>query len=267
MIAESDVTMDPRLRRLGARLLRQGALYDRLARAPRSEETIHRLRVLTRRMRAACTLARRIAPAPALRDLARGLRKTGRALGERRALDVAAADYAFLSGGKTHPLIERARIVAETKLLRRLRPRDREAVVAATRGAARAMGSAEAEPGALERFLRRRKERLRNASGAVTKEELHVLRIEAKKTRYALEAARVMTGGRAAPAERTLKRLQRQLGRIHDLEVLRALLPARDPVAVRAAAQEASLRNGVRPLANALNSVALVPRGRNGRTP
>jgi len=267
MIAESDVTTDPGLRRLGTRLLRQGALYDRLARAPRSEEAIHRLRVLTRRMRAACTLARQIAPTLPLRDLARGLRRTGRALGERRALDVAAADYAALSGGRTHPQIERARAVAETRLLRRFRPRQREAGVAAARQAALAMGSAEAEPGALERFLRRRGERLRNASGAMTKEELHVLRIEAKKTRYALEAVRAMTGGGAAPAERTLKRLQRRLGRIHDLEVLRALLPAREAVAVRAAAREAALRTGVPPLARALNSVSLVPRGRNGRAP
>src|SRR5258705_2931492 len=64
MIAESDVTTDPGLRRLGSRLLRQGALYDRLARAPRTEEAIHRLRVLTRRMRAACMLARPNPPPP-----------------------------------------------------------------------------------------------------------------------------------------------------------------------------------------------------------
>jgi len=267
MIAESDVTTDPGLRRLGARLLRQGALYDRLARSPRTGEAIHRLRVLTRRMRAACTLAGQISPTLPLRDLARGLRKTGGALGERRALDVAAADYAALSGGKTHPRIERARAVAEAKLLRRLRPRQREEVVAATRRAALAMGSAEAEPGALERFLRRRGERLRNASGAVTKDELHVLRIEAKKARYALEAARAMSGGGAAPAERTLKRLQRRLGRIHDLEVLRALLPPREAVAIRAAAREAALRTGVPVLARALNSLSLVSRGRNGGAP
>jgi CHAD domain-containing protein len=265
MIAESDVSADPGARRLAARLLRQGVMFDRLARSPRTTSMVHRLRVLTRRMRAACSLGRRLAPPDAVRELARLLRRLGRALGDRRALDVAAEDYAALSGGKTHPAIEGARAAAEEKLGRRLRARHRESVAAAIETVADALRLSAPEPGALERFLSDRAGRLRDALGATTKKELHALRIEAKKTRYALETARAMGRRSTARGEKALKRLQRRLGRIHDLESLRAMLPAKDAVAIRAAAREAALRTGVRPLAAALRSTPPVARGGNGR--
>ena len=267
MIAESDVTTDPGTRRLAARLLRQGTIFDRLSRAPQTATVVHRLRVLTRRMRAACSVARRLAPGDALRDLARRLRRIGRALGERRMLDVAAVDYAALSGGKTHPAIERARAAAETRLTRRLKARHSDAVTAAVRNGAEALATSESEPGALDRLLEIRRDRLRAASGAVTKKELHELRIEAKKTRYALETARSMGRPGTRQGEQSLKRLQRRLGRIHDLESLRALLPPGDPVAIRAAAREAALRTGVRALAAALRTPGPAGRRGNGRGP
>ena len=267
MITESDVSTDPGARRLAARLLRQSAFFERLSRAPRTASVVHRLRVLTRRMRAACAVARRLAPSDALRDLARRLRRTGRALGERRTLDVAAADYAALSGGKTHPAIEAARADAEARLTRRLRSRHREAVIEAVRRAVEFLRAAETAPGALERFLEGRADDLRASLGAVTKKELHALRIEAKKMRYALETARLMGRGGTRGGERALKRLQRRLGRIHDFEALRALLPARDPIAIRAAARESALRAGVRPIAAALRTTPPVARGGNGRLP
>jgi len=218
-------------------------------------------------MRAACSVARRLAPSDALRALARHLRRTGRALGERRTLDVAAADYAALSGGKTHPAVEAARAAAEAKLAQRLRSRHREAVVDAVRAAAEFLRAAETEPGALERFLKSRAEGLRESLGAVTKKELHALRIEAKKMRYAIETARLIGRGGTRGGERALKRLQRRLGRIHDYEALRALLPARDPIAIRAAARESALRAGVRPIAAALRTIPPIARGGNGRFP
>ena len=267
MITESDVTADPGTRRLAARLLQQSAAFDRLSRSPRTASVVHRLRVLTRRMRAAGAVARWLAPSKALRDLARRLRRAGRALGERRTLDVAAADYAALSGGRTYPAIETARAAAETKLTRRLRSRHREAVIDAVRAAAESLRATATEPGALERFLRSRTEGLRERLGAVTKKELHALRIEAKKTRYAFETSRWMGREGTRNVERALRNLQRRLGRIHDFEVLRALLPARDPIAIRAAARESALRAGVRPIAVALKSVPPFARGGNGRFP
>jgi CHAD domain-containing protein len=106
---------------------------------------------------------------------------------------------------------------------------------------------------------------LREALGAGTKKELHLLRIEAKKFRYALETARAMGHRTNRGGEQLLKRLQRQLGRIHDLESLRALLPARDAVAIRAAAREAALRTGVRPIAAGLRLVRTKAWTGNGR--
>ena len=267
MIAESDVTADPGVRRLAARLLSQGILLERLARAPRTVDTIHRLRVLTRRMRATCSVARRFAPADAVQDLARRLRRIGRALGGRRTLDVAAIDYAALSGGRTHPAIERARAAAGSKVERRLRAKHRESVMAELRSAVDALRTTETEPVSLDPLIRTRLATIRESLGAESKEELHQLRIEAKKLRYALETARVMGIRAWRNRELALKRLQRRLGRIHDLEALRALLPARDPVAIRAAAREAALRAGVASIAAALRTAGPPSRGGNGRAP
>lgn len=264
MIAESDVTADPALRRLIARLLQHGADFDRLARSPRTDTVVHQLRVLTRRMRAVCSVARRLAPPEPAQALARRLRKIGRALGSRRALDVAAADYASLSGGRKLPGLESLKSAANAKITRRLRAKRRLAVAASVRELVEALRAAEPEPGSLGSFLRSRLESLRGDLGAATKKELHALRIDAKKARYAIEAGRAMGHRSARPVVTSLKRLQRRLGRIHDLEALRGLLLARDPVAVRAAAREATLRAGVRPLTAAMRSI-LAGRNGNGR--
>jgi CHAD domain-containing protein len=255
MIAESDVTADPAQRRLVARLLKQGAEFDRLAGSPRTGPVVHQLRVLTRRMRAICSVVRRLSDPDPARILARRLRRIGRALGVRRTLDVAATDYASLSGGKPLPGLEGLKAAADAKLDRRLRARRRLAVGEAVRELAESLRTAAPDPEALERFLRSRLESLRKDLGAATKKELHALRIDAKKARYALEIARTLGRRDLAPVERSLKRLQRRLGRIHDLEAVRGLIPARDPVAVRAASREATQRAGVRPLRAALKAV------------
>jgi CHAD domain-containing protein len=266
MIAEADVSADPAARRLASRLIRQGAEFQRLAGGARTKATVHRLRVLTRRMRASCSVARRLASADSVDELARRLRKLGRALGARRTLDVAAADYAALSGGNVHPAIESARAEAEARLARRMRPKHRDAILAAVQTAADALRAAEIEPGWLGSFLGKRSAGLRKTLGAESKKDLHGLRIEAKKFRYALETARAMGHRTSRGGEQMLKRLQRQLGRIHDLESLRALLPARDAVAIRAAAREAALRVGVRPIATGLRSVRTQAWTGSGRT-
>jgi CHAD domain-containing protein len=56
---------------------------------------------------------------------------------------------------------------------------------------------------------------------------LHAVRIAAKKLRYTLEMAGEARAATTASLVRTLKRLQEQLGRLHDLQVL--LLFARSP--------------------------------------
>ena len=107
---------------------------------------------------------------------------------------------------------------------------------------------------------------MRDSLGAQDKKDLHLLRIEAKKFRYALETARSMGHRTSRRDELALKNLQRRLGRIHDLEALQSLLPSRDPVALRAGAREEALRAGVRPLAAALKSVTSRIAGRNGQS-
>jgi CHAD domain-containing protein len=242
MITDSNVSEGIRLGKLAARLRRQGAAFARLARAAPSPEMVHRLRVLTRRMRAACAAGRRMADDEAFRAFAKRLRKIGRALGERRALDVAAADYAALSGGRTHPAIEKARAETQGAVFKRLKPRKRAAVAEALERAVRVFESSEADPEAAERHLRDRMAQLRAHASAKSKEELHALRVEAKKTRYALELFRAMGRGAAPEAERALKRLQRTLGRVHDFEVLQSFLQDGDSASPRAAAREEALR-------------------------
>ena len=242
MITDSNVMESVSLRKLGARLRRQGAAFARLARSAPSPEMVHRLRVLTRRMRATCAAGRRITDDEAFRDLAKRLRKTGRALGERRALDVAAADYAALAGGRIHPAIEKARAETQAAVAKQLKPRKRAAVADAVARAVRVFGLAEADPEPAEGHLRNRMARLRAHASARSKEELHALRVEAKKTRYALETLRAMGRGVPPEGERELKRLQRTLGRAHDFEVLQSFLQAGDPAAPRAVAREEALR-------------------------
>jgi len=257
MITDSNVMEAMSLRKLAARLRRQGAALARLSRSAPTPVIVHRLRVLTRRMRAACGAGLRITGDEAFRDLAKLLRRTGRTLGERRALDVAAADYAAFSGGRTHPDIERARAATRAAVEKRLRPKKRAAAAEALARAALALEAAAADLEPIESHLRRRMARLRLLASAQSKEDLHALRVEVKKTRYALEILRTIGRGVPPEGERELKRLQRTLGRVHDFEVLQSYLQAGDPVARRAQSREQALRDkAVRRIPAALRAAA-----------
>ncbi len=244
---------------LATRLRKQAAEFGRLAAqtaARRTEDRVHRLRVLTRRLRSALALAARMADSPSLDDLRRRMRRIGRALGLRRSLDVADLDLKAL-GGPPVPELEERRLEAGADIARRLRKRA-ELAELARRGAA-ALESEGRWGGRVRKLLARRAERLEGALEAASdgaKDSAHRLRIEAKKTRYLLEAL----GGSAA--ESRLKSLQRELGRAHDYEVLLSLLPEGHAARAEAESRElAHRRAGSRIQGAAVRAAASALRG------
>jgi CHAD domain-containing protein len=214
-----------RLRRLARELRRDGREALRLARGMRSRLKaldIHDLRVLTRRLRAAVWVVRRLELRVPCGKLRRLLRCWGRALGERRTLDVARRN-ARRRGLDAGPLAGPRRLAGRTVRAELTADRCRrfaELLRKAVRDLLRLARSRTVAGGApmLARDLAARRRRLRAALTAAPrgKEALHALRIEAKKTRYVLDAL----GARGE----VLKGLQAYLGRAHDLEVLRQYL-------------------------------------------
>jgi len=218
-------------RRNIARLLqKQAARFEELADPVverLEEQSIHDLRVLTRRMRTAVWIGRQLSPPERLEELRRALRTVGRALGGRRSLDVT-VDLALIYGLDARPLvIPRARAGAQVR--RALHPGRREHLAQLLLRAAADVQQGEDDR--LRQGLRGRARKLRRTwrTDVRTPEDLHALRIEAKKVRYLLD-----TLGRKGDF---LKPLQEHLGRGHDLQVLQELLGP-DPGASRDEAQE-----------------------------
>jgi len=233
--------------RLARVLGRDGGKALRLAprvRAKLKPSDVHDLRVLTRRLRAMIWVARRLNSPSACGKLRRALRRWGQALGEQRMLDVAledAARYGLPAGALA------ARHAASGRLLRQeLAAEHCRELAGLLRRAARKLARRGIRgqtgrlvcpriPRGLAAGLAQRREGLRAALSAAPrgKEDLHRLRLEAKKMRYVLDALSL----RGA----VLKELQGHLGRVHDLEVLRQLLGdhpdvARDEARARDAA-------------------------------
>lgn len=205
-------------RRRVSRLLAEGAgQFLALARHVRTGlgvEPIHDLRVLTRRLRAWAWLGERFTRRGVLARLRGDLRRVGRGLGARRLLDVACEDAAR-HGIDASPLAER-HAAAGRAVRALLAPTACVAIAAGIHAAAGEVASSARDR--LEPGLRRRARRLASAARRAPRggAEMHELRIEAKKARYTLEAL----GGDGRP----LARLQRRIGRAHDLAMLGSLL-------------------------------------------
>jgi len=194
----------------------------RLARAVRrtirnpGEPEVHRLRVVTRRLRAIVRLARELPrAAPAVRAGKR-LRRLGRTLGERRMWDVAMEG---MVGIHEHPERFAPRRDKATKsLTRELERLELERLLEDLRATGRLLRGLPPELlAARARQLRLSLSRAR-ARPVKKAEARHGMRIRVKKARYLLEAC-----GIAAPGAR---RLQTLLGDEHDLAVLRELVGA-----------------------------------------
>jgi CHAD domain-containing protein len=199
-----------------ARLLRRFSLLHGQTRRSPSEDHVHRLRVTARKIRALLWLLREEERLPEGRVLEGRLRALGRVLGGQRETDIALRD------GRSYHL--------PVSSLRRAREKNQRAVQAALREPENRLLLRDLpRAGRLLRALRQPKIRPRLKKLARRSEkwrarplrrgELHALRIEVKKMRYALEAF-------GHPAER-LGKLQDLLGKAHDLEVLRGKLGRR----------------------------------------
>lgn len=220
------------IRRHVAGLLRTYAQeFARLSRQVRrkvEDDPVHDLRVLTRRIRSAIWVARRLAPAYEFGGLRRSLRRLGSVLGRRRLLDVAAEDAARygLDGAR----LDSRRAREGAALAQELGSVQRASIVAALKAAASLVGRASDDrlAGALEGRAQRLDGALQRSDRGKT--ELHALRIEAKQVRYLLEAL-----GRKGEF---LRELQRRIGRAHDLEILQDFYRKKHESLIRAEAQE-----------------------------
>ena len=225
------------LRGLSRSVRREAAALARsLARARAGDERgIHRARVATRRLREAMPLYAAAGAADA-RDLRRSLRRLTRALGPVRELDVArqvlqglAPRFAWpptttarvdehcvrLRGRRLEALLDQADRVDAASLPRRI-----HAMLAAADAGFRQTAVAVFLVPRLRRRARALAAAQRAAGTMYAVQALHDVRLAAKKLRYLLELGGVATGARVAADVAQLKRLQGQLGRLHDLQIV-----------------------------------------------
>jgi CHAD domain-containing protein len=198
---------------------------------------VHQARVASRRLREAVPV------------LATGLKKTGankarkkirrvtKALGCVRELDVTISLLDELARQEAVPRIAlehvRARVVQEQErrrptMLKRLAKVNvgkldrRLGTLSEALDKAQADGWRETLAARLLKRAKRLREAVEAAGQMYEAERLHVVRIAAKKLRYAMELA-AETGVKAAVRPvRTIKRAQDTLGRLHDLQVLQS---------------------------------------------
>ncbi len=221
-------TVASRLRESTAEL---AGLLRSVATRPRADH-VHDLRVLTRRLRAAVWVGRLLGGRRGFRRTRRLLRTLGRALGERRMIDVVLEDARRL--GLDARRTEGRKAGADAVLLRAVRRVRRRGLSDRLRRAAAALerGASEDLPLALAGLAGTLTSAYARRSGGPS--ALHRLRVEAKKGRYVLELLDLPTA--------RLREVQRRLGRWHDLDVLQRELgrnarAAREQAAERAAAE------------------------------
>jgi CHAD domain-containing protein len=207
-----------------------------------SVDDVHDLRVTTRRLRASLSVLRHCAAPDARQRRARHeLRAMGRALGERRMLDVALRDAGEFRADTAH--IEKRLAKANTALHRALRADRVRALGSDLREMERVITAAPFERVSpwLEGFEWELAYLLQVPPR--TGEARHELRVQLKKVRYIIEAF----GRRSA----SLQKLQDHLGREHDLAVLQSL-SGRIPAAARD--ERAARRRAERLMGTALRS-------------
>jgi CHAD domain-containing protein len=219
-----------------------------------AEAAVHDMRVATRRLRAALHLFREHLPARRSKRLRQELRWLAANLGRVRDLDVLSATlrewYDELApaqrGGWDRLVAEftAARARALQPLCRALDSRRYSRLIDGlldlidrplrARDRAERVRVARTAPACLEQqYLRMSALALRVRAHSDPAEELHALRIRAKRLRYALEFHEATLGAGAATLVPSLVELQDLLGSHQDAVVaqarLRALVPAADP--------------------------------------
>lgn len=199
-------------------------------------ESLRRVRIATRRLRAVLPLVTDAAGGAATRRVKRDLRRVGRALGPSRDLLVSRDDLARAArehAWNDHDVagverwLDRRIARADRARWRRLRRVDVTALSArlgALTVATADVASSIAWPRLVANLVARRASdaaEARDACGTLYEpEHLHALRIALKKLRYTVELVDVATGMRSAALAAALKRVQQRYGRLHDRQVL-----------------------------------------------
>lgn len=202
-------------------------------------EAIHRLRVATRRLRAALRMLREVAPGDEAQSAADELGWLCGAIGAVRDLDVLAQ---LLEERATRLEADFIRALEPLSItIRRQRATEQERLVAALdseryRGLVQRLGAIAPEPAAdtsalaavAARLVRPQlRAMLRAGAGldeASPPETLHRLRMRVKKLRYALEPLRAVGGKPMRRMLRRLERVQERVGQYHDAATAAAWL-------------------------------------------
>jgi CHAD domain-containing protein len=201
------------------------------------EEAIHELRVAARRLRAILPVLARHPEGRRVRRAQRKLRHLTRAFGESRDLDVV-LPLLRARVEELAPSRARTALVERLKQARRRARRHMASSVAELdpRGLRRALRGvverSDEKPRALERLHETRKTRGRELRALLHEQgtrfdadALHQIRIRARKLRYVAEAIDALHE-HASAAPGLLRKLQDDLGEIHDTHVLAEWLTA-----------------------------------------
>ncbi len=191
-----------------AKLLRAVARHEE---ALPAKEAVHRMRVATRRLRAALRLLR-------LRDLDPDVKRLQDALGDVRDLQLQVA-WLRDRDAALHRARQQALERAEAALQRDLRRWHSRTLPALLLAAA---GEADPSRRKTRKLVRKRlgrlDERLERARAHLTPKALHRARISVKQVRYTIEVAKPSLPKRAVRLD-SFKALQASLGELHDVDV------------------------------------------------
>lgn len=241
-------------------------------------ETIHDLRVATRRLQEVLDLFEPVLPKPERRRARRRARRIRHDFAELRDADVL---HGLVRGMRAvAPAGEKKAIGPIERRLRLKAERLRRALAKGDHGAPRVAGIRKrlealldhleehpAEPAEAARAARvglarraRELERARRGAASGRAQPAHRLRVAVKRWRYALEILDASSLGPFTEAIETARRLQEKLGTLHDLDVLIALVGrGADTRSLRArlGAKRREVWKGARPLVAAYGDVAL----------
>ena len=217
-------------------------------RAAEDIECIHRMRVATRRMRTALTLFSDCFPKQDYKKIQKDVRKVTRALGEARDLDVQLEVIEASLEEFPNPVFQPGIKRLKLRLTQRRAEVQQHVDAAMDKMLAdHLMERLEAWAAPLLeqsksvylytpalyqlafRGIQVRIDELLSHVPYITDpqnvQELHAMRISAKRLRYAMETFEELYGGQLKPYITTARKLQDQLGAIHDLDVWIVMIP------------------------------------------
>jgi CHAD domain-containing protein len=205
------------------------------AAAAGDQDSVHKARVASRRLREALPVLEGAGGVPTER-LRKQVRRITRALGPVRELDVALGhldEWAPRAGvspraqAQVRQFLEVERQARRREMLDALKPLALDKLKKSLAEATTTEAASTPGPGDLDQASRRAARRaealgaaIDRAGGLYLPDRLHLVRVAAKKLRYALEVERDLRRSRAASRINALKALQERLGLMHDYEVL-----------------------------------------------